>query len=303
MSAPTNRPRLAWTLIELIVVLAITGILIGLLLPAVQKVREAAARIKCTNNLKQIGLAFHNCAERHDGRLPPAIGRFPDSSNDFGTAFFHVLPDLEQDDLWNRSAAGGGHRAENNGVSTKLVKVFLCPSDPTIGNGVADYSGLSWGKCSYAGNVQVFAEVYDQTAGTYRWYLKNAFGRPRLDATFSDGTSNTILFAEKYTRCVNYARSVGGSLWAYDLTDGPVQPLHAGFAVSWNRYDVGPRAKFQVQPGPADCDPTLPSTAHPGGMMVCMADGHVRKISHGISLDTWWALCTPHDGDVPGDYD
>ena len=302
MTAPPATRRRAFTLIELLVVIAIIGVLVGLLLRAVQRVREAANRIECLNNLKQIGLAFHNIGDM-DGRLPPGIGHFPtDKSPDFGTAYFYLLPYLEQDNLFDLSYLGGTHRAENNKAFSQPVKTLVCPSDRTAGSGVVfDNAGTAWGACSYAVNAQVFAEVYDQSAGYYQWYLRDAEGHPRLsDSFFLDGMSNTILVAEKYARCHNYARKEGGSFWAYWYTDGPVQPLHAGFAISWYHYDVGPRDTFRVRPDPSDCDPTLPATGHSGGMNVAMADGHVQAINLTISPETWWALCTPRDGDIPG---
>src|SRR5687767_11534890 len=104
-STKTNHRR-GFTLIELLVVIAIIAILIGLLVPAVQRAREAASRTQCMNNLKQLGLAAHNY---HDTQkhLPPAIGYYPTTQNGvFGTHFFHLLPNLEQDSLF-RSALGG----------------------------------------------------------------------------------------------------------------------------------------------------------------------------------------------------
>jgi prepilin-type N-terminal cleavage/methylation domain-containing protein/prepilin-type processing-associated H-X9-DG protein len=304
MSPPTHRQRIAFTLIELIVVIAIIGVLIGLLLPAVQAVREAANRSQCLNNLKQLGLAFQNCADTYDQRLPPGIGYYPNlNSGDKGTALFLVLPYIEQGTLFDKSAVGPIHRAENYFVYAEPIKAYQCPSDPTVGNGTGTASGLTWGKSSYAANAQVFAEVYGREYGDYfQWYLKSASGHPRIPASFSDGMSNTILFAEKYTECTNYARSAGGSFWAYDITDGVVEPFHAGFAVSWYHYDVGPRLTppFQTRPDPKDCDPTLPATAHRGGMNTCFADGSVHTIHSSVSKETWWALCTPNDGDLPG---
>src|SRR5262245_24367209 len=95
-------PRRGFTLIELLVVIAIIAVLVCLLLPAVQKVREAANRIKCTNNLKQLGLAAHQYHDVH-GHLPPAVGYYPPAAGTFGVYFFHLLPYVEQDNLY-RSA-------------------------------------------------------------------------------------------------------------------------------------------------------------------------------------------------------
>src|SRR5262245_34287207 len=97
-SRPFSGPRRGFTLIELLVVIAIIAILIGLLLPAVQKVREAAARAKCQNNLKQIALAAHNCHDVH-GRFPPMAGNFGGAW--YAPMFFHLLPYVEQKNVWD----------------------------------------------------------------------------------------------------------------------------------------------------------------------------------------------------------
>jgi hypothetical protein len=119
---------------------------------------------------------------------------------------------------------------------------------------------------------------------------------------FRDGFSETILIAEKYARCTNQVYPDGGSFWAYAQSGSLAEPKHPGFAISWTSYSIGPQSKFQHRPSPflGNCDPTRAATAHHGGIQVCMADGSVRQIGPTVSGNTWWALCTPASGDVPG---
>ena len=150
---PTPRP--GFTLIELLVVIAIIAILIGLLLPAVQKVREAAARTRCANHLKQLGLAAQGYHDTNQ-HLPPGVGYYPPAGAEFGTYFFHLLPYVERAAL-HRDALGSvpfpppdGPRVVrypgNNGVYARPVPVYLCPSDPSVGpGGTVQVDGVTFG--------------------------------------------------------------------------------------------------------------------------------------------------------------
>jgi prepilin-type N-terminal cleavage/methylation domain-containing protein len=264
--------RFAFTLIELLVVIAIIAVLIGLLLPAVQKVREAAARTQDANNLKQQGLAMHGCNDTY-GHLPPTYNTFPNPMGwmgapaCMGTLQYFLLPFLEQDNLYKQTPD-----RSDNAMNTPL-KVFISPADPTMpANGIVTMMGGPYGGCSYASNYVVFGNTPGGTA--------------KIPSTFSDGTSNTIVFAPRFTNCMGMA--VG---WQMGMCGNPPT-----WPYDWSGYAYPSLPLAQLAPNINSCDPTLLQSPYTGGSLVGLGDGSVRMVSSAVSTYSWNLAFNPADG-------
>jgi prepilin-type N-terminal cleavage/methylation domain-containing protein/prepilin-type processing-associated H-X9-DG protein len=273
----SRRRWVGFTLIELLVVIAIIAILIGLLVPAVQKVREAAARMTCSNSQKQIMLGLHNYHSNYNQF--PAM--FHSANGSEGTLFYYLLPYIEQDNVYklggpNFDMQYGGF-ASLQTPAANTIKLYLCPSDST--NQPAAMWTNGWVLGNYVANYQVFADP-----GTW-----NTDINPRMPGSFPDGTSNTIGIAENLGRCQGYS-----PLWAHGNWDYNWMPAFQ----TW--IESGSGAMFQVQPTPSQCDHFRASSPHSGGMNVALCDGSVRFLSASISGNTWFAACTPAAGDQLG---
>jgi prepilin-type N-terminal cleavage/methylation domain-containing protein len=188
------RRRSAFTLIELLVVIAIIAILIGLLLPAVQKVREAAARLQCQNNLKQIGLGLHN--------YHSAYGAFPPGSNPKGfTVVTQLLPFMEQGNIYNQiDLTASANSPANAGPTGMTIKILLCPSDRT--NQTPPGQGGNNYFANYGTEPQFFQ---NSSVANGVFALREASGGVRL-TDVTDGTSNTAAFSELRKGDYNSAR-------------------------------------------------------------------------------------------------
>jgi len=226
------RRRQGFTLIELLVVIAIIAVLIGLLLPAVQKVREAAARAKSQNNLKQIALAVHNYNDAYQGKLPALTDLGTGAPNGWGynSLFFNILPYVEQDNVYRVFQKGTpssyGATGTPGGAAKTIIPTFLSPADSTASNGTT-MTGVNLTVVpGQPANTAIAAAEMATTSYAANGYVfrSNTGGLPR---TFVDGTSNTIMFAERYQVCTPASNSTTGTepvynLWAFGRNAGAV---------------------------------------------------------------------------------
>ena len=282
-----------FTLIELLVVIAIIAILIALLVPAVQKVREAAARTQCQNNLKQVALGTVNCAQTNQQRLPPGVGLYPNNVptpfNSNGGQLLHILPYIEQDSLLKASLVNPDPDGRNGAnptysqwtapIQNSRVAIYNCPSDATT-------FGTEAGRTTYAGNSLIFRH-------NYNW---GGVGLTRFPAGIQDGSSNTIFYSEKLRatfNCSGCCNNYRDNFWP----DWGPQMASADCS-----FPTGPAAMFQTHCKGviSSCDGNRASSPHSGGIMAGMGDGSVRFVAASVSPNTWWAALTPSNGDIVG---
>ncbi len=321
---PKNQ-RSAFTLIELLVVIAIIAILIGLLLPAVQKVREAASRMACQNNLKQLVLAMHNYESAHRV-FPPGRNAWPNVVS----APARLLAYVEQANLQNlidpsgNLAVGG----QNDAAARNRVGILLCPSDPQDGQvpGSA-YFGTSYVACNGTG-------VRFDNAGAITGYLTIGAGdgvyaqTPTRISTISDGLSNTAAFSESLLgngvavtgpptdpatiRLVVLEVAGGNDTTPADCEAGNgtwnarrnEQWINGHFGSTLYNHYYGPNRRDRWDCGNRSHNKGLTAARsnHSGGVNVGLADGSVRFVSDNVDLAAWRALATCAGGEVAGDF-
>jgi prepilin-type N-terminal cleavage/methylation domain-containing protein len=260
----TRSARPGVTLVELLVVLAILLLLIALLAPAVQRVREAAARTQSLNNLKQLGLATHSYIDAFRN-LPPAVGT-PGNAEHAGTAHYFILPFLEQDRLFQK---GGGFTGSpwNDEVAGTVVTLFVDPQDSST---PPDFVFKGWlATTNYAANWMVFRE-----------------GKQAFPASIPDGASITLMYAQRYRMCNGEPTAWGYAdvyYWA---------PIFAYYNT----------VRFQSAPANTDCDPSRPQATGPYGILTAFCDGSARLITSSVRAETWSNLCDPADGNAINDF-
>jgi prepilin-type N-terminal cleavage/methylation domain-containing protein/prepilin-type processing-associated H-X9-DG protein len=317
---PSERGRPGFTLIELLVTIAIIAVLIGLLLPAVQKVRESANRVQCQNNLKQFGLAFHNF-ESTTGVLPPSQGRqnkgppqFPSwTGRNWITWSYPLLPHLEQQALFalgekvvppTAITPPGAAYGDQNSFVAQSPKVFQCPSDPFVTRGSVqmDATGSFYGLTNYGVSSGTDSFWFTNSLPEKNDGVMYANSHTRL-SDIRDGTANTIMAGEQTFTDRNFA-ALGFPEWQL-IYRAAIWRVGNWPPLGWVRVPLD-QINFLI-------DPTLTGTAasqaftkkslcysslHPGGANFLFSDGSVRFLNQSLSLLTLQALVTRAGGEA-----
>ena len=274
-----RRLRNGFSLVELLTCIGIITLLLGLLLPAIQRSRETQARLACTSNLKQIGLALHNY-HGDLGRLPPAPAQYNRISSDPNARLSWtalILPYVEQNALWSKSVAAlrldmsPWHNPPHVGLAT-VIRLYVCPTDSRLTNALTDANGITAAFTSYLG---VSGGTSDN--GVLGW------PRPGIRlADIRDGTSNTLMVGERPP-----PDTLQAGWWYTGASDGSWMPRRGpdeGFPVAGVTFIPGDpcQGPFKFGPGRTDnaCDRFHFWSLHQGGANFLFADGSCRFLPH-----------------------
>jgi prepilin-type N-terminal cleavage/methylation domain-containing protein/prepilin-type processing-associated H-X9-DG protein len=325
-----NRTRRGFTLIELLVVIAIIAILIGLLLPAVQKVREAAARTRCSNNMKQVALGMHSYHDVNNG-LPGAVGRYGCC---WGTWVIPTLPYIEQDNLFRIYTNYGGNDATgttlryasgaNLPVARTRIPTYTCPSDtpssPTNSIQNHNYVVNNGNTTMFQANVTIASTTIVFGGAPFNAYPGSTsddgppnaataltwtreYGRPVRLTDITDGTSNTLMISEINQGQGQDARGFvwwgGASSFSTLYPPNTSSPdVMTGAWCNTANPQNAPCTTSSAAPPSELSRRQFARSRHPGGVNVAMCDGSLRFVTNSVSAITWRAMGTSQGGEV-----